>query len=202
MIQGLLATFGWAAFFLLIEKIGMQELEVSQTIRNFYYIALVPIIGFGSATKTYVSNYLSHNAERQQILQLLKRLWVLSIGSMLLISLVAIIIPELLLSLITNKPDVIADSVPVLHLILGAMVLFSAVSVLINSIAGSGRTMAVMVIEGTTIALYLVLSYYVVVVNYTNIYVVWSMEYVYFLLLGIISLAYIRKTRLLDTTGR
>lgn len=196
MIQGLLATFGWAVFFLLIEKIGLKELEVSQVIRNIYYIALVPIIGYGTTTKTYVSNFLSYNADNKVISTLLFKLGILSFVSISIISIVNFIFPEYVLALITNKEHIVKASVPVLKLISGALLLFSIASILTNAIAGAGKTLAVMYIEGITILIYLTLSYYVSIVNYTSFYLVWCMEYVYFILLGSIAAFYIYRTQL------
>lgn len=196
MIQGLLATLGWSVFFLLIEKIGLKELEVSQVIRNIYYIALVPIIGFSSTTKTYVSHFISHKVKRERLIKLLVKLSVLSTSAILIIAIFNLIIPEMIIKIITNKEHVIKESVPVLKLISGAMIIFAFSSILVNAIAGAGRTMATMLIEAVTIAIYLVMSYYVTIVNYTSFYLVWSMEYLYFILLGIFSFIYIFKTNL------
>ena len=57
MLQGLLALSTWTIFFTWIEQTGEHELTVSQNIRSIYFLAFVPIVGFGATTKTYVSQY-------------------------------------------------------------------------------------------------------------------------------------------------
>lgn len=201
MVQGVLATLGWSVFFFLIEKIGLKELSISQVIRNIYYFALVPIIGFSSTTKTYISNFMSHNADYTRLFILIKKLILLSFGSILMITLVNLIFPEMVIRIITNKPELIEATVPILRLISGAMCLFSFSAIFLNTIAGAGKTIATMIIEAITIAIYLSLTYYVTVVNYTSFYLVWSMEYLYFILLAVFSLFYIFKTKLLHRNG-
>jgi putative MATE family efflux protein len=198
MAQGLLATFGWAVFFLLIEKIGQNELEVSQVIRNIYYIILVPIIGFSSTTKTYVSNMLSHKAEKEKLVTMLKRICLLSFSSVLIITIINFVVPETVIRLITNKQDIIENSIPILRFISIAMLQFSVTVIFLNIIAGAGKTFQTMMIELITIVIYLVASVYVTIINYQNMIWVWSMEYLYFSLIGIFSLVYIRYSKLLD----
>ena len=198
MAQGVLATFGWAVFFLLIEKVGQDELEVSQVIRNIYYIILVPIIGFSSTTKTYVSNMLSHKAEKEKIVTMLKRICLLSFSSVLAITIVNFVAPETVIRLITNKPEVIENSIPILRFISIAMLQFSVTVIFLNIIAGAGKTFQTMMIEFVTIIIYLVATVYVTIVNYQNMIWVWSMEYLYFTLIGVFSLLYIRYSKLLD----
>jgi Na+-driven multidrug efflux pump len=198
MAQGLLATFGWAVFFLLIEKIGQNELEVSQVIRNIYYIIVVPIIGFSSTTKTYVSNMLSHKAEKEKLVTMLKRICLLSFSSVLIITIINFVVPETVIRLITNKQDIIENSIPILRFISIAMLQFSVTVIFLNIIAGAGKTFQTMMIELITIVIYLVASVYVTIINYQNMIWVWSMEYLYFSLIGIFSLVYIRYSKLLD----
>lgn len=199
MVQGLLATFGWAVFFLLIEKIGQKELEVSQVIRNIYYIILVPIIGFSSTTKTYVSNLLSHQAEKKEIVTLVKRLCMLSFFSVLIITLLNFIVPEIVVGLITNKTEIIKNSVPILRFISIAMLEFSITVIFLNIIAGAGKTYQTMIIEALAIIIYLFFAYYVSIIKYQNMILVWSMEYLYFTLIGLFSIAYIYKSKILST---
>lgn len=197
MLQGMLATFGWAVFFLLIEKLGQEELEVSQVVRNIYYIILVPIIGFSSTTKTYVSNYMSHNASREELLSLIKRLCLLSFLSVLIITSVGFVFPKHVISLITNKEHVIENTIPILRFISVAMLEFSITLILLNIIAGAGKTLATMTIEAITVVIYVVASIYVTIINYQSLLIVWSMEYLYFTLIGVFSIVYIYTSKLL-----
>lgn len=198
MVQGMLATFGWAVFFLLIEKIGQKELEVSQVIRNIYYIILVPIIGYSSTTKTYVSNMLSHNTEKSKIIVMLKRLCFLSFSSVLLITIINVTFPEQVIRLITNKTNIIENSIPILRFISIAMLQFSVTVIFLNIIAGAGKTLQTMLIETITIVIYISISIYVTLINYQGMIWVWSMEYLYFSLIGVFSIVYIYKTKLLS----
>ena len=56
--QGFIALASWTVFFTWIEQIGEFELTVSQNIRAIYFLAFVPIIGFATTTKTFVSQYV------------------------------------------------------------------------------------------------------------------------------------------------
>jgi multidrug resistance protein, MATE family len=192
MIQMLMATSSWVFFFMMIEQVGEVELEVSQVLRNMYFIAFIPIMGFSTATRTYVSQYISLN-NREELIRTTKRLTLLSLFFLLVFIHGVFLYPEALIGLINDRDYVIEQTVPLLYLISGSMVLFSIVGVLFNVVAGSGNTFVSMIIELSCILIYLGTSYYVIVMNYSSLIGVWSMEYVYFGSLGILSVLYLWK---------
>ena len=191
MIQMLMATSSWVFFFMMIEQIGEVELEVSQVLRNMYFIAFIPIMGFSTATRTYVSQYISLGNEKE-LKQTIKRLVLLSLGFLLLFIHGVFLYPEELISLINDRAYVIEQTVPLLYLVSGSMILFSVAMVIFNVVAASGKTQVSMFIEMSCIVVYLITSYYVIVLNYSSLLVVWSMEYIYFAMMGLLSLIYLR----------
>lgn len=56
MFQHFLSLGTWLIFFLFVEQMGQRQLAISNIIRSFYIVLMIPIWGFSSAANTLVSN--------------------------------------------------------------------------------------------------------------------------------------------------
>ncbi len=72
MLQFSVSFGGWFVFFLLVEKMGELQLAVSNIIRTYYMIVLLPLWGYASATNTLVS-YKIGCSSINEIMPLLKK---------------------------------------------------------------------------------------------------------------------------------
>ncbi len=191
MGQRFLAMTSWTIFFFLIEKMGPHDLAISQLIRSLYFLAFIPIMGFGTATKTYVSNFMA----RKRFDEVQRSLWFISLiswGILLLTVHGFLLYPEAILSILTDDDSLVRDSKSVLQLIFFEAQLFMVASVVFNAIAGVGDTRMAFIIENVCITIYLVATYFITVVYPQDIFTVWCMEFVYFGSLLIASILYFK----------
>lgn len=191
VLQGFLALATWTAFFTWIEQRGLYDLTVSQNIRNIYMLAFVPIFGFAATTKTYVSNYMgSRNFEGIKLVQ--KRIILLVIAFTLLIFHGALLYPEKLISIVNSKEEYLEESARILRMVFGSMLIFGCFTPFFQTINGSGNTRVTLIIEITSIIIYLVCAYFFVKVWQFDIFNVWFVEYIYFGSLSILSIGYLK----------
>lgn len=192
MFQTFIAVWSWFVFFLIVEKMGERPLAISNLIRNIYMILMIPLMGFSSATNTLVSNLIGQGRSNE-LMALIKKIVVLCFVTTLALTLLNLVQPRLLLSIFTNDSNLIEATLGSLYVICGSLLLFSITSVLLSSVSGTGNTLASLVIEVVTIVFYLFASWYVVKVLQLRIELVWCVEYVYFVLMGCLSLVYLRN---------
>jgi len=191
MFQGLIALITWTAFFTWIEQMGRYELTVSQNIRSLYFLAFVPIWGFASTTKTYVSQYIGNGAfDEIKILQ--KKILVLSFIFLVLMFHGAILYPETLVKLINPETEYIQGSADILRYVSGSILIYGLTSVFYQTINGSGNTRISFYIESIAVLIYLVFAYLFIKVFHWDIYWIWTVEYIYFATMGILSILYLR----------
>lgn len=112
---------------------------------------------------------------------------------MLIISLLAALIPHIMISVYTNDVTLQAESIASYYIILGAVFLFSVTIVLFNGVLGTGNTRSGLAIEVITLILYLVLAWLLAVKLQVPIEVVWLCEYMYSIVLGGLSWIYLRR---------
>jgi putative MATE family efflux protein len=189
--QGFIALLTWTVFFTWIEQIGKFELTVSQNIRAIYFLAFVPIIGFSTTTKTFVSQYVGAQLF-DKIPMIQKRIRILTISSLILFFHGALLYPEYLISIINPEKIYIQKSTEILQFIVGSFLIFGITSVLFQTVNGSGNTIVSFMIELLSVGIYILTSYFFIKIYKLDIYWIWSVEYIYFGTLGLLSFCYLR----------
>ena len=190
LLQGFSALFTWTLFFTWIEQMGKYQLTVSQNIRSIYFLAFVPIWGFAGTTKTYISQYIGA-AKQQELPRIQRRIQLLTLLFMLLTFHGAIFYPETLISIINPHEQYLKDSSAILRLIAGSILLYALVSVYFQTIHGSGNTVVSMTIEIISVGIYTLSVYLFIKVWAFDIYHVWTVEYIYFGTMGLLSYLYL-----------
>lgn len=194
MFQGLLAVGGWTAYFMMIEKMGPHDLEVSQVVHKLYFLALIPIIGFSSVTKTYVSQILAEG-DIKKLMKALKRIFILTILSLVVFIHGNVIYPEALASLVNGHEYLFHDVTQIQLLIVGSILVHGTAIVLVNIISGSGNTRFSLLVEFLSLSIYLWYSYMIIMIWKKDVVWVWSAEYVYFICMAIFCVIYLRTGR-------
>ncbi|MEN9699793.1 MAG: hypothetical protein RLZZ301_991 [Bacteroidota bacterium] len=199
MFQGFSALATWTLFFTWLEQKGQFDLTVSQNIRSIYFLAFVPIWGFAGTTKTYISQYIGAKA-LDQIPTIQKRIQFLTLCFMILSFHGALLYPEQLIRMINPAEIYVEKSAQILRLISLSILIFSLVSVYFQTIHGSGNTLHSMLIEFFNVGVYTFFCYLFIKVWNFDVFWIWTVEYIYFGLLGITSIVYLRFVNWQHTT--
>lgn len=191
MLQGFFALAIWTVFFTWLEQKGQFDLTVSQNIRAIYFLAFVPIWGFAGTTKTYISQYIgAKRLDEIPIIQ--KRIQWMTVLFLCVTFHGAVLYPEQLIRMINPAEMYVQKSAEILRLISVSILLFGFASVYFQTIHGSGNTLHSMFIEFGTVSVYGFFCYLFIKVWRLDIYWIWTVEYIYFCLLGIASITYLR----------
>jgi len=191
MMQNFASLGGWFVFFMIVEHMGERTLAISNIIRSIYMVMMIPIWGFSSAVNTLVSNSLGAK-HPDKVIPIIIKASKMSFLSILAVIAASLLIPRLIISIYTSDPGLISATVPTLYVILGAMMLFSVTMMMFSGVSGTANTNIAMAIELFTIAIYLLAAYLLAVVFHQRIEVVWLCEYIYFIILGSLSMLYLR----------
>lgn len=192
MIQFVLSHAVWFGFFLLIEKMGEASLAVSNIIRSIYMFLMIPAWAMSSATSSIVSNAIGEGFSKQ-VIPIVAKVLKFSMLIMFVVASLAALIPNFMISIYTSDRLLQEASVSSYYIILGAVFLFSATIVLFNGVLGTGNTRTGLLIEVSTLILYLVFAWLLAVKLNQPIEIVWLCEYMYALVLGSLSWIYLKK---------
>lgn len=192
MFQYFISLAAWFIFFMIIEKMGERSLAISNIIRSAYIVLMIPVFAFGSTTNTLVSNVIGQG-KPDQVIPVIKKIALLNfilIGGIVLVS---AFIPHLLISVYTSDQELVNQTVPSFYVIMSALLLFSFSSILFNGVSGTANTATALTIEMITIGIYLIVAWFLAVYLKLSIEQVWTSEYVYFMMLGLLSYFYLRS---------
>ncbi len=191
MFQGILALGTWTFFFAWIEQRGTFELTVSQNIRAIYFLAFVPIWGFAGTTKTYISQYLG-KGDHHSLKIIQRRIQLLTVLFLFIFFHGAILYPKTLISLINPAEEYLEKSAEIMRFITFSILIFGLSSVYFQTINGSGNTMATLTIEIVSVGVYIFSAYLLIKVFMVDVFWIWSVEYIYFSCMGLLSILFLR----------
>lgn len=191
LLQGIVALSVWTIFFIWIEQMGSHDLTVSLNIRYIYFLAFVPIWGFAAATKTYIAQFVgAKDYAALPVIQ--RRIQLLTVGFLLLSFHGSILYPEKLIWLVNDQAAYIEDSARVLRVVSGSILIYGIVSVYFQTISGSGNTRVTFLVECISTLFYVIFAYLLIKVWKAPVHIVWLVEYVYFITMGLASLIYLK----------
>lgn len=188
--QTVISLGAWLVFFTLIEKMGSDELAISNIVKQLYTILGIPTFALASTTNTVIGNVVGQR-KIHEVFPLLKRIIIVSSGFILAFSLPAFIFPRFFISAIAEQ-SLIEASVRPFYVALVALQLYGFSTVLFNCIASLGSTLASLAVEIIVIIVYAGYLYFVFGVLTPNLALVWTTEWVYWTILAALSLAYLR----------
>lgn len=191
MFQNFIAFAAWFVFFVFVEKMGEQELAISNIIRSIYIILLLPIMGFASATNSLVSYSIGQNNYKPVKTITIRSIIMAFIGISAIVFTTALI-PEKVIGVFTNSPEMVEATLPVFYVIMFASYTLALGMILFQAVSGTGNTISALLIETTTIGIYLFGIYLLVESDTQNIEQIWKMEFLYGMGLAIFSVAYLR----------
>jgi putative MATE family efflux protein len=192
MLQYFLSLAGWFVFFMIIEKMGERPLAISNIIRSAYIVLMIPVFAFGSIVNSLVSNVIGEG-KPNLVIPIIKKVALMNFVLIGIVVLISAFFPRFLISAYTADPELISQTVPAFYVVLSALLLFSFASILFNGVSGTANTATALWIELTTIVVYLSLAWVLASQLKLSVALVWTSEYVYFLVLSLLSYLYLKS---------
>ncbi|MEZ5004142.1 MAG: MATE family efflux transporter [Chitinophagales bacterium] len=201
VFQHLIALGTWWLFFVMIEKMGEEQLAISGVIKSLYMLIGVPLWGFASAVKTIVSNLIGQK-KIEDVIPAVKKTINISLAISVCMSGIIFLFPKFFLGMYTDDIAIVAKAIPTLHVILIVMLLFSVGVMTMHAVMGIGDTKTLLIFEIICITSYTVYAYLAIFVWHFDLPKVWLSEFVYWILLPILTIGYLAlgkwKTKVFD----
>lgn len=192
MLQNFLSLASWLAFFLLVEKMGEHELAISNIIRSFYMLMMIPMWGLAAAVNTLVS-FLIGSKRQDEVMQLVYKVVVLCMAGVGFMVIIGSFLPHFAVMIYTNDATLITEAMPVVHVVNVAALMLAAAFIFFSAVSGTGKTQVSFIIEVIVLVIYMAYTWYIIMVAKGNISVVWAAECVYALILGSLSFLYLKS---------
>lgn len=194
MLQYFFSLSAWFVFFMIIEKMGERPLAISNIVRSLYMVLMIPVWAFSVTTNTLVSNTIGRGFP-ELVIPVIRKITGITLFSVVIMIVPLIFIPRLLIRMYTPDASLIAETIPSVYVIFGAIVLFAVSQNMFSGVSGTGNTRDALLIETFTLVIYLIFPWYIGIKLQQPIAVVWLCEYIYFSGLGVFSYFYLRSSR-------
>jgi multidrug resistance protein, MATE family len=147
--QNVFILIGFLAFVSIIGLIGTKEQAATQTVISTLFISFLPCFGFGIAVQTLVGNNLGSGKFHLAKIFGFETAKIATYYTLLL-SILFILLPQQVLSLITNDQSIIDAAKPVLRIAGFAQIFYATGVVLANGLQAAGETFFVMMSDVVT----------------------------------------------------
>ncbi len=192
MIQNFISLAVWFVFFVFVEKMGETQLAISNIIRSVYVILMIPIQGFSSATNTLVSFLIGQGRLAGVLPVIYKTSWLCFLMVMVFV-VFSLLMPSEIIGIYTDDPLLAEGSIPVLHVVSGSVICFAFAMVFLYGVSGTGKTQVALIMEMVVITVYLIAAYLFANVLSFSIALVWTVEFIYAILLFLLSFLYLKS---------
>jgi Na+-driven multidrug efflux pump len=198
LAQSALALGAYFLFFTWIENTNAENLKISNLVRNVYLILSIPSWGYSTGINTIVSYFIG-KSKRQAVDPLTLKTALLNISSSLLIAAPVLIFPSLFLNPLYGSggdgTTLIEASKGLLLMLIPIIALFCIATIYHNSIIGTGHTKTALWIQALATFAYLIYVYVVIKVLYLDLYWAWSGEFVYWSVILLASVLYLKSKK-------
>ncbi len=192
MLQSLLSLSSWTLFFFMIEHLGERPLAVASIIRSIYIFLYISISAYSTAVNTMVSAKIGAG-ESASVAAYLREVVKLSFLTMLVLCLITMAIPSVVLRIFTDDPSLIEAAKPALYVICVALCVCATGNMYFSAVSATGATKIALYIEAATVVLYVLYSAMMTYVFKAPVHICYTVEVVYYILIALLSYAYIRS---------
>lgn len=193
MILQTFASLGsWFVFFILIEQMGKNELAVSNIIRTFYMMFMIPAWGFSSGINTIVSNLIGKKQLRQ-VMPAITKTAILCFAVTMGLSLSLVFFPEIMIRCVTDDESIFPAAQKLIWVLNVILALYSVSIIYFNGLVGTGATKTALYIQVSCVVLYMIYVYVVIGLLDCSLEVAWMAEAVYMVSSMIVSILYLKS---------
>ena len=194
MLQFFLSIGAWEIFFIFVEHLGESELGASQIVRSVYGIMGIAVWALASTANSMVSNLYGQKLY-DQILPLIGKIVKVCLGYAFVISVLLLLFKSVLLAIYTDDLEIRALVNPTLYVIIAASFIFSISLIYFNGMLGLGNTKRNLTYESITICMYISYCYVVVELYRCSLWMAWTSEFVYWLIMLAFSGVYMHSKK-------
>ena len=190
MFQKLFSFSAWFIFFIMVEKMGEEAIGISSIARSVYMILFIPVFGFLATSNTITSRIIGAG-KADEVLPTLFKIVLNCILCCIPLILVCIFFPTTVMSIYTNDMMLASAAIPSIFVICGAIIFQAMGAVIFEAVSGTGKTNAALWLEFGILLLYIAYVWMITGLT-TKVEWVWTCEYLYGGLIGIVSILYIK----------
>ena len=194
MIQHVVSLSTWFIFFLYIEHLGERSLAISNIVRGVSGLLWMILSAFASTCSTLVSNIIGEG-HPEKVMSVVKRILKLSYGIIMGLTIIFCLFPSAVIRIYTDIPDLVTATIPSMLVMCTAYAVTTGGIIFFQAVSGTGSTNTAFKLELSALVVYVIYCTIIIGIMKADIAVCWTAEYVYAIVLLIMSYAYLKSGR-------
>ena len=194
--QPVVGLGSWFVFFSFVEAyMEVRDLAITNLVRMVYLFLSIPSWGFSSSINTLVSNVIGQR-DFDSVLPTIWKTAKLCLGVTMALALPILLFPFHFLEPIlqrTGEVSLIAEALPILHILIAILIVFSIGGVYFNALASTGAAFFGLVLQFACAIVYLIFINIVVGHVKGGLTLAWSAEIVYWSMILGVTVWYLRS---------
>jgi putative MATE family efflux protein len=191
MMQQFMSMATFFLFFVVVERLGQQELAIANIARSVYVVMFIPVNSLATATNSMVSNTMGAN-KISEVIPLIRKIAKISFGVMVCFATLLCLFPHAILSIYTNDASLLSASVPSLYVIAAVSLICSVAVIVFNGLSGTGNTRPAFILEAGILVVYVLYLYIIGIRLRQPVHICYIVELIYFVGLLACSVLYLR----------
>ena len=199
MLEYVLNVSVWLLFFLFIEHLGEEPLAIANIVRSISELPFVFSAAFASTAATLVSNIIGEG-HPEGVIPVIRRVVMLCVVTMLPLLAFFFLCPHLIISLFTDIPNLVSDSVATMRVMCLCALATLPWNVYLQAVAGTGDTRVCLRSDVVALCIYALYCTFIIGIRHSSIAVCWTADGVYGLCIWIQCAVYIHRNKWRDKT--
>ncbi len=197
VLQSLIANAGWFVFFTFVEKLGQNQLALSNILRQIIMWIGIPIWALGSVTNTVVSN-LTGQKRLDEVYPTLKRINWISFGATFIQCALLIILHLPILKIFTADTVIYDTALYPILVVCVALLIMSISNTFFNGLVSTSGTRYALYIEGLSMLLYMFYVYFLFHLPNLTLSLAWTTEWIYWSVILLAALWKLKQTKIIQ----
>ncbi len=194
MLQEGMAFLSWFLFFVCIERLGTDQLAVTNMVRSIGSVVFLFVNAFASTASSLVSNLIGAG-HAEEVRPLCRRMTRLCFSFVVPLALLIALFPERVLGFYSDDARLVAYGVPSLWVMLSTYVLCVPAFIGQFAVSGTGHTRVTLGIVLAAILFYMAYTLWLTLVLRADVALCWTTDHLYYLVTLLLSVLYLRSGR-------
>lgn len=194
MLQEGMAFLSWFLFFVCIERLGTDQLAVTNMVRSIGSVVFLFVNAFASTASSLVSNLIGAG-HTEEVRPLCHRMTRLCFSFVVPLALLIALFPERVLGFYSDDARLVAYGVPSLWVMLSTYVLCVPAFIGQFAVSETGHTRVTLGIVLAAILFYMAYTLWLTLVLRADVALCWTTDHLYYLVTLLLSVLYLRSGR-------
>lgn len=191
MLQYFVSMVTWFLFLIAVEHLGEVPLAISNILRSISVFPYMIVSALGASANTFTGNLIGLK-KIDEVIPTSKKIIKIAYASGFVLLTIMCLFPRAILRIYTDDNLLIDQAILPYYASLASFITLVPGMIWLSVVSGTGRTKEAMYMELIALAVYMVNVWYVVIYLKADLFICWTCDYSYNIILAILTFVYLK----------